>query len=214
MEFVKFPKISRWGSPFDITEKLDGTNGAVLIRSSSAYDSEAEWINALSDSLAYVWHGDEEYVVSAQSRTRLITVDDDNYGFARWVTENAQTLVEDLGPGTHFGEWWGSKIQRAYGLTNGERYFSLFDRKRYGTLAVDGAWFNTNPLGFLTPKLRLVPLLAWGSEFGEDDLGETLCDLRNNGSWAVDSDPQFDRPEGVVVHFHHNGMRLKYILDK
>jgi hypothetical protein len=35
-----------------------------------------------------------------------------------------------LGPGRHFGEWWGAGIQRRYGLT--EKRFSLFNVTRWG----------------------------------------------------------------------------------
>lgn len=204
MEFVKFPKISRWASPFDITEKIDGTNAAVLIRTCAAYDSNAEWINAVGESAGSAYDANGELVlVGAQSRTRLITPEQDNYGFAQWVVANAQTLHDDLGPGTHYGEWWGAKIQRAYGLTNGERYFSLFDRKLYS----DDLYYG----GARTPGLTLVPLLTAGDEFSAEELDDSLQWLAENGS-AVGTG--FDRPEGVVVHFHHNGMRLKYIIDK
>ena len=37
-----------------------------------------------------------------------------------------------LVPGRHFGEWWGSGIQRGYGLD--EKTFSLFNAYRWGWL--------------------------------------------------------------------------------
>lgn len=49
------------------------------------------------------------------SRTRWITPEDDNYGFAKWANENKEELLK-LGIGQHFGEWWGSGIQRGYNL--------------------------------------------------------------------------------------------------
>lgn len=204
MEFVKFPKISRWASPFDITEKLDGTNAAVLIRTLNAdeFTGGDEWRDALATH-GFIENGGETYVVAAQSRTRIITPSDDNYGFAKWVQDNSRTLVHDLGPGTHFGEWWGAKIQRAYGLTNGERYFSLFDHKRYGA---NFEWKVT------TPNLKLVPLMTYDGEFTSEAIDDAITALKEHGSFAHSG--KFDRPEGVVVHFHHNGMRLKYIIDK
>ncbi len=67
------------------------------------------------------------------SRTRWITAQDDNHGFARWVEGNKQELLK-LGAGRHFGEWWGSGIQRGYGLQKGEKRFSLFN-DCFGVLA-------------------------------------------------------------------------------
>lgn len=199
LEFRKWGKTARWGSPFDITEKLDGTNAAVLIQSVDLSTDEymfpvTEWLLSSKG---------QTYTVAAQSRTRIITPEDDNYGFAQWVEDNIHTLVEDLGPGTHYGEWWGAKIQRAYGLTNGERYFSLFDHKRYG------AEFEWNTL---TPNLGLVPLMNYDDEFTMEALSDAVTALKEHGSFAHSG--KFDRPEGVVVHWHHNDMRLKYILDK
>lgn len=203
LEFRKWGKTARWGSPFDITEKLDGTNAAVLIREVTP-ELEAEYLAGDAEPWRMLFNElGPQYAVAAQSRTRVITPRDDNYGFARWVWDNADTLVADLGPGTHYGEWWGAKIQRAYGLTNGERYFSLFDHKRYG------AEFEWNTL---TPNLSLVPLMNYDDEFTMEALSDAVTALKEHGSFAHSG--KFDRPEGVVVHWHHNDMRLKYILDK
>ena len=51
--------------------------------------------------------------VSAQSRNRMVTPEDDNYGFAAWVAENAEHLQKFGGSGiTHaYGEWCGPGIQ-------------------------------------------------------------------------------------------------------
>jgi len=198
MDFIKYPKTARWGSPFDITEKLDGTNAAVLIRPVDL--STDEYMFPVNEWL--IWSKGKMYAVAAQSRTRIITPEDDNYGFAQWVEDNIDTLVADLGPGTHYGEWWGAKIQRAYGLTNGQRYFSLFDVNRYDNIRVEGA---------LTDGLDIVPIVIEGEVFDSKALLEAESVLRTYGSLAA---IRFDRPEGFVVHWHHNGMRLKYILDK
>lgn len=79
-DFEEFPKIPRLRRGVTITEKIDGTNGQIFI--------------------------DEEGNIKAGSRSRWITPEDDNYGFARWVAEHADELRE-LGHGRHFGEWWG-----------------------------------------------------------------------------------------------------------
>src|SRR5436305_1822690 len=100
IEFNAFPKIARLNRECVITEKIDGTNASILI--------------------------DEDGVVMAGSRTRWITPENDNFGFAKWVEANKSELMK-LGVGHHFGEWWGSGIQRGYGLTKGEKRFSLFN---------------------------------------------------------------------------------------
>lgn len=107
-EFHAWPKTPRWERPVCITEKIDGTNAAVIVC--------------------------EDGTVHAQSRKRIITpnhdgIQTDNFGFAAWVQENAEQLRE-LGAGYHFGEWWGKGIQRGYGLD--ERRFSLFNVDKWG----------------------------------------------------------------------------------
>ena len=88
-EFEKFDKIARLSRNCIITEKIDGTNAQVFI------GENGEFLTG--------------------SRNRWITPEDDNAGFARWALENKEKLLQ-LGPGRHFGEWWGSGIQRRYGL--------------------------------------------------------------------------------------------------
>lgn len=156
-EFKPWPKIARLNRGMIITEKIDGTNAAVVI--------------------------DDEGVVRAQSRTRIITPDADNFGFARWVYDNAGTLVDDLGPGYHYGEWWGKGIQRHYGQT--ERFFSLFNV---------GRWDGTD---FYTPNLKVVPVLCNPMLFSTEDINEQVGWLSKFGSVAA---PGFDKPEGVVVY--------------
>ena len=100
-EFKGWPKIPRWGNEsYVITEKIDGTNGCIIITDM----------------------GD----IFAQSRTRILdeTSAGDNHGFCKWVAGNKADLLR-LGVGHHFGEWWGKEIQRNYGLK--ERRFSLFN---------------------------------------------------------------------------------------
>jgi hypothetical protein len=89
MEFQAFDKIPRLRRGCVITEKIDGTNAQVCFAD------------------------DGQMLVG--SRNRWITPDNDNYGFARWCVEN-ETELRKLGPGRHFGEWWGAGIQRRYNV--------------------------------------------------------------------------------------------------
>ena len=102
-EFAGFPKMARLSRDIVITEKIDGTNAQIYIT--------------------------KEGEIRAGSRNRWITPADDNFGFAQWVESNRDQLLE-LGPGRHFGEWWGSGIQRGYGMEKGEKKFSLFNAVR------------------------------------------------------------------------------------
>ena len=164
IEFQPWPKIARLNREITVTEKIDGTNAAILI-------------------------GDG--FVGAQSRKRLITPNDDNFGFARWVAENAGALTDALGEGRHFGEWWGSGIQRGYGLDKGEKRFSLFNTARYADadLAVDG--------------LGVVPVLYQGP-FDQSEINGCLHMLRTEGSFAS---PGFMDPEGIIV-FHSAAQQM------
>jgi hypothetical protein len=111
-EFETFNKIARFSRECTVTEKIDGTNGQILIT---------------EDGLLY-----------AGSRNKwLLTpdgLDSDNHGFGRWVLEHKDELIPGLGIGRHYGEWWGQAIQRKYGLT--EKRFSLFNTHVWGDDAV------------------------------------------------------------------------------
>lgn len=165
LEFQPWPKIARLNRDITITEKIDGTNAALIV-------------------------GDG--FVAAQSRNRLITPDDDNYGFARWASENAGALTDLLGTGRHFGEWWGSGIQRGYGLTKGEKRFSLFNTARYAGAPLDQV-----------AGLATVPVLYQGP-FDQHEIRRSLDCLRVYGSFAVEG---FMDPEGVIV-FHSAAQQM------
>jgi hypothetical protein len=167
--FIEFPKISRFNRDVVVTEKLDGTNAQVYIN-------------------------DEGTQCFAGSRTRWIEVGDDNFGFASWVAKNHDELLK-LGPGSHFGEWWGQGIQRGYGLK--EKRFSLFNVARWNT--------DTLPA-----CCNVVPTLVTGL-LTEVDVISILNNLKKSGSIAA---PGFMNPEGVVV-YHTAGAHLyKMTLDK
>lgn len=167
-EFSPFPKISRLYRDIVVSEKIDGTNAQVVVNETMTE-------------------------VRAASRKRWITPDDDHFGFARWVDENASDLVS-LGPGRHFGEWWGSGIQRGYGLS--EKRFSLFNSKRWG---------EDRP-----GCCHVVPILYSGV-FSEDRIEMAMAGLHKNGSHAA---PGFMNPEGVIVYHEHANQLFKYTLGR
>jgi len=161
-DFEAFPKIARWSREIIITEKIDGTNAAIVIEGERVY---------------------------AQSRNRIITPEDDNYGFANWVYQNVHTLYEDLGEGRHFGEWFGQGIQRTYGMKR--KMFALFNTTR---------WMDKE---FETDGVIVVPELYRGP-IDNRIIELTMRNLKENGSFVT----PFDRPEGIVIY--HTAARTMF----
>jgi hypothetical protein len=200
-EFKAWPSIARLAREVTITEKIDGTNGAIHIERLKFDGTGVLEIHA-GDVVEYT-NGELTFLrLTAQSRTRLITVGDDNHGFARWVADNASGLAVTLGEGIHYGEWWGYKINRGYGLAKGDRRFSLFNTERWKHL--DGSQ---------VPGLWVVPTLATGLLWGDpwdSPIDAALETLTIGSSVAA---PGYERPEGIVV-FHTAGrVMFKYTLD-
>lgn len=153
--FEPFESIARLSRNCVISEKIDGTNAQVCVL--------------------------EDGRVLAGSRTRWITPEADNHGFARWVADHEDELRTGLGVGKHYGEWWGSGIQRRYGLN--EKRFSLFNA---------GRWTDD-----VRPACcHVVPVLFEGI-FTTDAVDGALANLAANGSKAA---PGFMDPEGVVIY--------------
>src|SRR6185295_20257401 len=151
-EFREFPKIPRLNRDILITEKIDGTNAAIIIEENVLNTPE------LVDNQAYRT-SDGEYFVSAQSRNRVLVPGKgtDNFGFAQWVSDNRDALAL-LGPGHHYGEWYGAGIQRGYGLT-GKR-FALFNVLRWREDEEQSKVFVE--VCRQVPNIGLVPLLYRG----------------------------------------------------
>lgn len=187
LEFTKFSKIKRLNRDCIITEKIDGTNAQIFIDQYVNYE-EVQWNMINQYNLADEQHIDEyDHFIMAGSRKRWITPEDDNYGFAKWVSENWEALMY-LGPGKHFGEWWGQGIQRRYDMD--KKIFSLFNVRRY---TVDPSLYK--PVWEV--GVQVVPVLYKGL-FREDAIKDALWELNNRGSKAA---PGFMDPEGIII-FH------------
>lgn len=149
-EFVKYGKTPRLFRDIVITEKLDGTNSAII------FDSEDL----------------KPFEPKVQSRNRFIAPgkETDNYGFAGWVYDNKDELFSLLGWGVHFGEWWGQGIARRYDQEH--KTFSLFNTHRFNGLDahLGAARLNTVPMLYSGPffeervSASLYSLQAFGSE--------------------------------------------------
>jgi len=156
VEFKAWDKIPR-ENPFKttITEKMNGTNACIIIMN--------------------------DEIVGIQSRKRLITVDDDNYGFSRWVEDNKEDIM-NLGEGYHYGEWAGLGIQKNPHNLNSKKFF-LFNTFR---------WNPDNPN---RPECcDVVPVLFQGL-IDNNTIEECLNELKFSAK-------EGETPEGVVVYYH------------
>ena len=169
--FEKFPAIKRLKRSCVITEKIDGTNAQILF--------------------------DEYGSMLCGSRKREITPEDDNYGFAKWAYDNQEALFNVLGEGRHFGEWWGSGIQRRYGLANGDKRFSLFNSGRWHERDLDSV-----------DGLCVVPVLYAG-EFTTDVVDEEMENLKGSSIAA----PGFHKPEGIIVYHSQINQMFKVTFE-
>jgi len=191
-----------------VTEKIDGTNASIYIGPASFKDPKSFATLFKEDGSALsMWAG---------SRTRWITPEDDNFGFAKWAMDNSPELFK-LGEGMHFGEWWGSGIQRGYGFKKGERFFSLFNAGRWvehdePTYLIE----SNNPIA--EPKFteqaptccKVVPLLYCGI-FDTDIIDMELTSLACHGSVAAKG---FMDPEGIVVYHTAGNVGFKKTIKK
>jgi hypothetical protein len=201
-EFPAFRKIPRLYREVVVTEKIDGTNGLLHIErrqfGEGAGDVPAGVSVVLGDVLDETGMPEFELWVRAGSRKRWITPQDDNFGFAGWVSDNAFDLARVLGEGHHYGEWWGAGIQRRYG--RGDKTFSLFNTSR---------WTVAELIGVKAPEqLSVVPVLSTG--IGEWVVEDALAKLRGFGSYAASG---FDKPEGVVVYHTAANAYFKVTLE-
>lgn len=177
IEFQDFPKIARFSRDIVITEKIDGTNAQIAIFEKAALP----WSVDYAYSLPRHWDAGDFLVFAAGRNGYLPNNGSDSFGFFQWVGENLRELIK-LGPGRHFGEWWGKGVQRNYGLDH--RKFSLFNTSRWGDGAVRPACCD------------VVPVLYEGM-FDADAVTLALENLITTGSKAA---PGFMRPEGIIVY--------------
>ena len=182
MDFTPFPKIARLMRNIVVTEKIDGTNGCIGI--------------------------DADGTVLAGSRSGWITPEKDNFGFAAWVRDHADELRQ-LGPGRHFGEWWGAGIGRRYGLK--DKRFSMFNTYRWCLHGDEPKQYPTEDPAVFKSQTRLpacvglVPILSEGP-FDMDLVTLHLGELAHWGSRAA---PGFMDPEGIVVFHSASGSLFK-----
>lgn len=203
--FEPFPKIPRLFRECLVTEKIDGTNATIAI----IEDGGQPFREAICS-----WHQDgASWSMLAGSRTRWITPQNDNHGFARWVEEHQRSLMA-LGPGVHRGEWWGSGIQRGYGLK--EKRLSLFNVSRWCLHDQEPRRIPSQDpriekwQDVLPACVGLVPVLYQG-HFSTRTVEGCCNRLLVQGSLAA---PGFQKPEGVVVFHTAANAGFKVTLEK
>jgi hypothetical protein len=214
-EFRAWPKIANLTDTVTVTEMLDGAGAFAIHIERLKFDASSGTLEIRPGDVIDFNSGDMSFFrLTAQSRTRLITPRDDNHGFAKWVAENASGIAATLGEGIHYGEWWGYKINRSYGLSKGDKRFSLYNTERWARLdgsQVPGLWcvpvLATGTL--LDPELLTYEdVETWAGIYGP--VSEAVAQLRESGSLAA---PGYEKPEGIVV-FHTGGrVMFKYVLE-
>lgn len=155
-----------------ITEKIDGTNAHILIGPDDTFKTF--------------------------SRTREITPEDDNYGFAKWAYSRKETLIQVFSKEGEevriYGEWYGPGIapKCAYNIT--EPRFALFSAPldRAGDFSI-------------LHRVDIVPTLYTG-EYSKDIVDKVMQTLQEHGSYISKG---FMRPEGIVIHFLEQDERYK-----
>jgi hypothetical protein len=169
-EFKKWSKMPRFRNQYYvITEKIDGSNGVI--------------------------HITQDNQIFAGSRQQWITVEKDNFGFAKFVEDNKEELLK-LGPGYHYGEWYGQGIQRKYGLT--ERKFALFNIFK---------WNKDNK----PSCCETVPIINKRSIINTSfyDLQLICQELKIHGSRINN----FSKPEGICIYNTEAGKYFKMMCD-
>lgn len=189
-DFKKWSSTPRFHKGLHITEKIDGTNACVII-----YDGQ----------------------VKAQSRKRIITPDNDNYGFAKWVYENAGALTDALGYGYHYGEWYGEGIQKNPLKIEGKR-FALFNTWHWARPEnaerlemVDGLEHVPvlhderlhGTANWETIPLILQDLMTWGSK-----VQAAPEHVDYDEGWLVKP-----KPEGIIVWHRETQQKYKILLE-
>lgn len=221
-EFKPYGKTPRLFREVIITEKIDGSNAGIHIEPLQDI-LPSDGIFTPWEGFPPGWHYAEQwltkdsslalvdgvgYRVTAQSRNRIVTPNrsgftTDNYGFAAWVHENRQVLVEVLGKGLHYGEWYGKGVNYGYGLDH--KRFALFAVDRYDQAEL--LWARK-----LDVPIETVPEL-WRGTFSEDIVMELINDLRTYGtriphlSQGV-HESQIPKAEGLIVY--HTQSRQVY----
>lgn len=188
--FEAFPKLTRFSHDWTVTEKIDGTNAQVFVLP----ENELQ-LYTPEQTLGAVRLVDG-HLIYAGSRNRLIGLGkNDHHGFGQFVHDSAAEIVAKLGPGRHFGEWYGFGFKRKYNKT--ENRFALFNATR---------WTGVD----LPDRVDVVPTLFKGRLEHGDTFDVVLDELKQHGSYIAEG---FDNPEGIVMYHGPSHTLFKKTFD-
>jgi hypothetical protein len=150
--------------------------------------------------------------VAAQSRSRMITAEDDNYGFAAFVNtveDWVQNLSHDSDDLTIYGEWCGRGIQKRCSVSRCDRMFVVFAACLGSSRVIDPSALET----LLGERPAGVHVLDWHGDaivvdYQSEDSVDTAVNAMCEAVAAVEScDPwvksMFDEEglgEGLVYY--------------
>lgn len=147
--------------------------------------------------------------ITAQSRSRVITTEADNCGFAAWVKAHEGALIRHLKPDTTvFGEWCGRGIQKGDAICLvPEKQFCAFaivvgDAFRPNEIIVEPSDIEAR-LGALCPTIRVIP---WATEPlpltkpAIQEMNACVARINERDAWVADTFGVEGRGEGLVFY--------------
>lgn len=169
-----------------------------------------------------------------RSRSRIITPDDDNGGFARHMVQH-EDAIRSLMPTTQpeestiFGEWCGAGIQSSVGISAEQKLFVVF-AARFGEHWLDAAFVGSAPdarifnihdfptwgmiIDFAKPEQAQNDLIALteaveaecpvAKAFGHSGIGEGIV-------WMPESEPRNSRYWFKVKGEKHSASKVKVL---
>lgn len=175
--------------------KLHGTNAAVYI--------------------------DKKGNIQAQSRTRFITPDDDNYGFAAWVENNKDCFSHLRGPLYIYGEWAGPGIQSGVAVSGIEsRTFFIICMVK-GEQGQRYAISNPEAIASSVPARNTLKVLPYAGDpvtikiYDSETLDNFVQTVNQDIELIDKKDPYISRVyeidgagEGLVYSLYDNGLPI------
>jgi hypothetical protein len=221
IEHIPFPKIGDYRSAVKRVKELNKNNFKTLIFSGTPK------LHGTNSSVCYNSNGD----LWAQSRTKIITPENDNYGFAKFVEDNRNdfltymdVLSEDLGLSSGetlvlYGEWAGKGIQSGVAISELDKFFCIFE---HCVFSEEGyKWVEPNDINvFFDTEANIYDMDDWSRFLVQVDIDNPklsqneLADLTNQ---VEDSCPfakvlgVSGRGEGIVwrAQFENEVIRFK-----
>ncbi len=155
--------------------------------------------------------------VAAQSRSQVITSDNDNMGFAQWVSQHVDYFAQ-LAGGEHltiFGEWCGQGIQKRTAISQLDlRIFAVFAVQMGGVeneitkLEVDPVKISQllppHPEVYVLPFLGEPLTFDYGDRDQMESMTETInqliAEVEQTDPWVKDTFGIVGLGEGVVLY--------------